>query len=447
MAEKHSQEYIICLLDEKDLELVYPYVNKRTPLHIRCKKCGFYDFSRWRPKLQDVKNHGHCPVCSALPRKLKYTEEEVRKILLEKNIELISLYFKGKIRIIEGKCLICNFFDPIRWHSTFSDIVNSGYGCPKCSGILKYTINEVRQILLEKNIKLWSTIYENNKQKLDVECLSCGFRDIKRWNPSFHNLSKHGCPRCAGLLQLTVDEIREQLLKRNIKLLEIQPNVKINSKQKLPVECLRCGFSDLNSWYPSYNAIMRQKYSCPVCSQKYKQETNLKKYGVRFSSQNSQIRQKVRETNLFRFGFDTPCKNPEIAAKAARNNAQITYKFHWKTNDKILCQGTYEIAIVDWLNETKQEYRWQRIHFSPFQMPNSKTYIPDLYLPVQNLWIEIKGYFRKDAQEKWNWFHKEYPNSELWGQEKLKELGVWKRIQKLQQEKRKIREQQQSEVI
>jgi len=39
-------------------------------------------------------------------------------------------------------------------------------------------------------------------------------------------------------------------------------------------------------------------------------------------------------------------------------------------------------------------------------------------------WIEIKGYFRKDAKKKWNWFHKEYPNSELWDKNKLKEMGL-----------------------
>jgi len=31
---------------------------------------------------------------------------------------------------------------------------------------------------------------------------------------------------------------------------------------------------------------------------------------------------------------------------------------------------------------------------------------------------------RKDAQEKWDWFHGLYSNSELWQQKKLKEMGV-----------------------
>ena len=57
-------------------------------------------------------------------------------------------------------------------------------------------------------------------------------------------------------------------------------------------------------------------------------------------------------------------------------------------------------------------------------MPNGKTYRPDLYLPDSDVWIEIKGYFRKDAKIKWDWFHKEHPNSELWNEEKLKEMKI-----------------------
>ena len=59
-----------------------------------------------------------------------------------------------------------------------------------------------------------------------------------------------------------------------------------------------------------------------------------------------------------------------------------------------------------------------------FTMPDGRTYRPDLFLVHESLWIEIKGYFRDDAEEKWNWFHKNYPNSELWDKERLKEKEI-----------------------
>jgi hypothetical protein len=37
---------------------------------------------------------------------------------------------------------------------------------------------------------------------------------------------------------------------------------------------------------------------------------------------------------------------------------------------------------------------------------------------------EIKGYFRKGAKEKWDWFQSTVPNSELWNKEILKEMGI-----------------------
>lgn len=57
-------------------------------------------------------------------------------------------------------------------------------------------------------------------------------------------------------------------------------------------------------------------------------------------------------------------------------------------------------------------------------MPNGKTYRPDLFLINENKWIEIKGWMRKDAQEKWDWFLTIMPISELWNKEKLLSLNI-----------------------
>jgi len=57
-------------------------------------------------------------------------------------------------------------------------------------------------------------------------------------------------------------------------------------------------------------------------------------------------------------------------------------------------------------------------------MSNGHRYYPDLYLFSTKKWVEIKGYFRKDAKEKWEWFQTIKPNSELWNEQKLKEMGI-----------------------
>jgi hypothetical protein len=109
-------------------------------------------------------------------------------------------------------------------------------------------------------------------------------------------------------------------------------------------------------------------------------------------------------------------------SKAAKSSAKNFYILnHWKDGSEIVCQGSWEKKVVDFLNERNIYYRWQ---CEIFTMPDGRTYRPDAFLVNENKWVEIKGYFRDDAEEKWNWFHKEYPNSELWNKEKLKQKGI-----------------------
>jgi hypothetical protein len=149
------------------------------------------------------------------------------------------------------------------------------------------------------------------------------------------------------------------------------------------------------------------------------QQTNLSSGHVRSCGCSSQDFGK--QTCLDKYGVDHPSKDITIAMKMAKGqNNSYTLK-HWKTGEKIVCVASYEKRVVEYLNKNKINFRWQsRI----FKMPNGKTYRPDLYIFSTKKWIEIKGYFRKDAKKKWDWFHKEKPNSELWNKAKLKEMRI-----------------------
>lgn len=132
---------------------------------------------------------------------------------------------------------------------------------------------------------------------------------------------------------------------------------------------------------------------------------------------------KIKHENscIAKYGVRNPMQNIAIQKKSMKNQNQARIKRHWKTKKHVVCTGSYEFAVVSFLNKKRIDYEWQsRI----FKMPNGKTYRPDLYLKKENKWIEIKGFFRKDAKEKWDWFHKENPNSELWNESKLKEMCI-----------------------
>jgi hypothetical protein len=129
---------------------------------------------------------------------------------------------------------------------------------------------------------------------------------------------------------------------------------------------------------------------------------------------------KIKATMQKRYGVNYNMQKEEFAKKAAKSMSKSTSVLHWKTAEELICVGSYENFIVDYLNQNRVEFKWQS---DVFTMPNGKTYRPDLFLINENKWVEIKGYFRKDAREKWDWFHETFPNSELWDESKLTELG------------------------
>ena len=136
---------------------------------------------------------------------------------------------------------------------------------------------------------------------------------------------------------------------------------------------------------------------------------------------------KKKSTCLDRFGCEFPQQNKEIALKTARKQTNSYIRTHWKTGEQVVYVGSFECLVVEYLNAHSIGYLWQpKVFTTPLIAPNGKnrTYRPDLYLEDSQAWIEIKGQFRNDAKEKWDWFHAEHPNSELWDRTKLHSLGI-----------------------
>ena len=152
-----------------------------------------------------------------------------------------------------------------------------------------------------------------------------------------------------------------------------------------------------------------------------RKKTMINRYGVEWYSQCKDFKVKIEKTYFKKYGTTNNMKHRDAALKNARSQNRYTCLYHWKTNEQVDCIASYEVAVVNYLNSNKIEYLWQP---KVFKLENGKTYRPDLYLIMEDKWIEIKGYFRDDAWEKWNWFHSNYPNSELWNEKKLKEMSI-----------------------
>lgn len=101
--------------------------------------------------------------------------------------------------------------------------------------------------------------------------------------------------------------------------------------------------------------------------------------------------------------------------------SHLYYVNHWKTKERLICQGSWEEKVVQYMNNFKLDYFWQP---KTFTTSFGKRYRPDMYVADWNVWIEIKGLWRSGSKQKWEWFHSVYPNSELWDYKELKALEI-----------------------
>lgn len=130
---------------------------------------------------------------------------------------------------------------------------------------------------------------------------------------------------------------------------------------------------------------------------------------------------RVKQTLLQKYGVDHQSKVPEIALKMAKKCNNAVVKTHWKTGEDLICQGSYEAKTVDYLNNNLIDFEWQS---KIFILNENTSYRPDFYLVKEDLWVEIKGFWRKDALEKWELFKAVCTNSEVWDSSKLKRMKI-----------------------
>lgn len=214
------------------------------------------------------------------------------------------------------------------------------------------------------------------------------------------NLQRYGVKN-----PMMLDEIKQRLRKTNMERYGVKCFLQKSEIMK------EASLEKYGTEYPVQSDIVKDKIK----------KVNMERYGCENVFGCKEILEKSIQTNLKKYGVKRPAQNLDIARKCARSQTKSIKKTHWKTGKEVVCIASYEAAVVDYLNENKIDYKWQETIFS---MPNGKCYIPDCYLVDENKWIEIKGYFRKDAKEKWEWFSSLFRNTELWDRDKLKSMGI-----------------------
>lgn len=316
-----------------------------------------------------------------MSKKVRKTIEYINDFFKKSNYLLLSKTYLNANSKLYIKCPNGHYF----WmrYSCFQQ----GKRCKACSIINKrLNIEEVKDFFKKEQYVLLSEYYSGSRIKLHTVCPN-GHDYFVKYN-DFQQGNR--CNKCNDILnKYTIEEVTDIFKKDGY--------VLISKKYK--------------------NAVSNLKTICPN-GHKYSVRLGNFIYGYR-CRKCSLIKRK--QTCLEKYGVESPLQKLEIAIKQAKSSNNSTIKFHWKTNEELVCQGSYEAKTVDYLNANKINFEWQP---KTFTMPNGKTYRPDLYLIDQDVWVEIKGWMRKDAQEKWDWFKTQFPTAELWDRNKLKEIGI-----------------------
>lgn len=195
----------------------------------------------------------------------KYTLEEfIEKMqIINKNIQIIDEEFNGMTKKIKCKCLI----DGYEWETLPSNLVKN-HGCPKCSGNVKPTIEEVKNMLsiISPNISLLSDSYTGNKTKLKCKCKIDG----NEWSTTWTLLkSGAGCPQCGN--KKSGDKKRFSFEYVEKELAKLNPFVKIISDQYLGAnedmvcKCLKHDIVWTSKW-----VLLKNGNGCPQCSSESK---------------------------------------------------------------------------------------------------------------------------------------------------------------------------------
>jgi hypothetical protein len=318
--------------------------------------------------------------------KKKHSIEECNKIAESKGGECLSKEYVENKQLLLWRCS-CKY----EWNASFFSINTMNSWCPKCAAIengkkSRCSIEECKEYAKLKGGECLTKEYKNSTEKMKWKCGKCN----NIWETSWGSINEnHWCPKCAGVQRFTIDYCKEKAKELG---LEYIPNIYVNADNKVPIKCV-CG----NIWHTSFNDIIRG-HLCHECGKKRSKNTCLERYGVEY-----------------------PMQDLVIGLRSSKGANNRYTKYHWKTGDKLICQGSYERDVVDYLNQEQINYKWQP---RSFKTPLNSFYRPDFYDEDRDVWVEIKGWMREDAKVKWLWFKTLYPNAELWDDRKLKDMKI-----------------------
>ena len=200
------------------------YTGHKQKLNCKCKICN-YEWKTDRHHLIDRKTG--CSRCAGVEKlTLEVVKERVSKI--SPNIEILSTEYINGGHHLDCKCKVCNY----EWKALPKNLFK-GKGCSVCKNVKKYTLQEIKDLVFEinPNIKILSTEYKGKHEHLNLKCKICNHGWITSAHALTHG--KTGCPKCSGHLQLTQEDVVQRIFETNPNIEVIGEYTGIDDKLKM----------------------------------------------------------------------------------------------------------------------------------------------------------------------------------------------------------------------
>ena len=189
--QRHPIEFVKNYIENEGYKLLSTeYINAQSKLKVKCPKNHEYEV-----KFNNFKMGNKCKICSDIigHEKLKHSFKFVENYIKSKKYELLSEIYINVMSKLKVKCPK-NHEYPV----TFNSFKNSKTRCPICSykeggERRKYSFEYVKNYIKNKEYKLLSEDYINNRVKLKVKCPKNHEYEVSF--SSFKN-SQSRCPYC-----------------------------------------------------------------------------------------------------------------------------------------------------------------------------------------------------------------------------------------------------------
>lgn len=240
----------------------------------------------------------------------------------------------------------------------------------------------------------------NNGGKTQATCSACGASAERTQAYYFrYECSCQRGTRVSEALQARFDLTPLYAAMKKARIVFVEQYTTMNTATL--VRCLRCAKE-----FKTYPGNLRKGHGCRCGAREKQRKTNLSKYGVESALLHPKVRRKMRKTMVARYGTEHALQNQKLFAK----NLHTAYALKpYQLGDReVMVQG-YESAALDYL--TAKGIKPTSIICSaeggvpsvPYVFDGKRSiYHPDIFLPKQNMVVEVKSDYTLKADRERN---------------------------------------------